>query len=200
MTRAGLSREQYWEEIYKFAAGLMKTASPREVERKLVEKGLDEQSSARVVADLAIARLNALRKAGRANVLYGALWGLGGILASAASYSAAAPGEAYVICTGGIVYGAKRLLTGLSQLRDSPAWGSIVPQPLPGRQHLAAKPRLTPGVFEADELARVGVDIVDRSSLLLRCRRCGATWFVLQQPDGQLPQGYWRCEAGCNLG
>jgi hypothetical protein len=63
-------------------------------------------------------------------------------------------------------------------------------------QKRAAK--ATAATFEADQLAAVGVDIVDRESRWLRCRKCGGTWSVLKQADGRLPEGFWRRKNGCN--
>ena len=56
-----------------------------------------------------------------------------------------------------------------------------------------------PCPFMPVELAKVGVDIVDCEPLMLRCQKCGSAWIVLRTPDGQLPEGYWHCDNGCNV-
>lgn len=54
-----------------------------------------------------------------------------------------------------------------------------------------------PRRFSAPELARVGVEILNRHRLLLRCAVCGSVWSPNVRSGGRLPRGYWRCENGC---
>jgi hypothetical protein len=53
--------------------------------------------------------------------------------------------------------------------------------------------RLTDG-----EMAKVGVEIIDRNRKRLRCMNCGHIWWPCLVPGGRLPKRYWRCENGCN--
>lgn len=48
------------------------------------------------------------------------------------------------------------------------------------------------------KLNKVGVELLDRSRMVLRCRECGQRWSPNVQPGGRLPRGYWRCPRGCN--
>lgn len=47
-------------------------------------------------------------------------------------------------------------------------------------------------------LERVGIELVDPSSVRLRCRDCGQLWSPNLGTGGQLPRGWWRCPNGCN--
>jgi hypothetical protein len=48
-------------------------------------------------------------------------------------------------------------------------------------------------------LKKVGVTLVDLTSVHLRCDRCGATWSPNLQSGGRLPDRYWHCPNGCNV-
>ena len=48
------------------------------------------------------------------------------------------------------------------------------------------------------ELRRVGVEIIDESSFLLRCVQCWKVWQPLIRGGGGVFRGYWRCPEGCN--
>ncbi len=53
-----------------------------------------------------------------------------------------------------------------------------------------------------EELARVGVVLVDRGRPLFRCEVCGAEWscgFRLVPGGTALLPGYHRCPNGCNV-
>lgn len=49
------------------------------------------------------------------------------------------------------------------------------------------------------KLNRAGVELLDRATVLLRCRECGQRWSPSLQRGGRLPRGYWQCPRGCNL-
>ena len=56
-------------------------------------------------------------------------------------------------------------------------------------------PRKMSGV----QLARLGVQILNKHSLLLQCMTCGETWTAQQNFDGHFAAGYWICPNRCNL-
>jgi hypothetical protein len=106
------------EAIYSFAAELMRNGTaPAEIEKKLVEQGLDAESAATVVDNLKQARAKALKEAGQKNMLFGALWCIGGIAVTAITYQAAAGGGggSYVVAWGAILFGAIQFFRGLAQ-------------------------------------------------------------------------------------
>jgi len=54
--------------------------------------------------------------------------------------------------------------------------------------------------LDETDLARAGVEVVDESRLLLRCRACGSVWSPMLEPDGGgLPVMFRRCPVGCNI-
>jgi hypothetical protein len=55
----------------------------------------------------------AVRAAGLKDMLFGALWCLGGIIVTAATYGAARPGGSYIIAWGAILFGAIQCCRGM---------------------------------------------------------------------------------------
>ena len=47
------------------------------------------------------------------------------------------------------------------------------------------------------ELASLGITIVDRRDLTLRCASCGHTWKPQLGADGKLAFDYWICPSTC---
>ena len=50
----------------------------------------------------------------------------------------------------------------------------------------------------ADELARVGVESLDKHNRVLKCTLCKAVWTAPLTADGSLHPLYWRCTNRCN--
>jgi len=114
------SERQFVEAVYAFAAEQMKSgSSPQQVQARLVEEGLDQDSAGIVVSNLVDLRSEAIREAGRKNMLYGALWCIGGIIVTAATYSAASPGGTYVVAWGAILFGAIQFFRGAGQAGEA---------------------------------------------------------------------------------
>ncbi len=55
-------------------------------------------------------------------------------------------------------------------------------------------PRRLSGV----QLALLGVELMNRYDLLLRCVTCGETWTAPLDREGKLMPGYWICPQRCN--
>ena len=111
------SEEEVVQAIYAFAAEQMENGmSNSQIETMLVDKGLDEETAATVVGNLDQMRSEAASSAGKKNMLFGALWCIGGIVVTAATYSAASGGGSYVVAWGAIVFGAIQFFRGLIQL------------------------------------------------------------------------------------
>ena len=53
----------------------------------------------------------------------------------------------------------------------------------------------TPKNFHHDELAKVGVKIIDAKAWLCVCLDCGEDWNVPEE----LPEGFWQCPNRCNV-
>jgi hypothetical protein len=82
-----MTPEQGLKAIYSFAGQQMRDGiAPTVIEKTLIERGLDVDAAAVVVSNLMQAKVKALKNAGRKNMLYGALWCIGGIVVTALSY------------------------------------------------------------------------------------------------------------------
>jgi len=116
MSEEQLSDEGVVQEIYALAAEQMRSgASGPEIQSMLVEKGLNQEAAATVIENLTSMRSEAVRSAGRKNMLYGALWCIGGIVITAVTYTSARPGGTYLVTWGAIVFGAIQFFRGLMQ-------------------------------------------------------------------------------------
>ena len=49
------------------------------------------------------------------------------------------------------------------------------------------------------QLARLGIELLNKYDLLLRCVTCGETWTPHTDSHGKLAAGYWACPNKCNL-
>lgn len=113
-----LTPEQVIEAVYAYAAEQMRNGvSSPEIERSLIEKGLDAEVAQRVVENLEEARAKVVQEAAHKNMLHGGLWCAGGILVTALTYGAAAGsgGGKYVVAWGAIVFGGIQFFRGFIQ-------------------------------------------------------------------------------------
>ncbi len=113
-----MTPEQAVEAIYRFAAEQMRDGvPPAEIKRRLIEQGLSAEAADIVVGNLGKAIAKAKQEAGQRNMLFGALWCVGGIVVTAATFAAASNsgGGSYVVAWGAIVFGAIQFFRGLSQ-------------------------------------------------------------------------------------
>ena len=56
-----------------------------------------------------------------------------------------------------------------------------------------------PRRMSAVQLARLGVEVLNRYDLALRCVTCGETWSPQIDRSGHLVPGYWHCPNKCNV-
>tara|TARA_B100000609_G_C17140062_1_gene395040 strand:- start:472 stop:840 length:369 start_codon:yes stop_codon:yes gene_type:complete len=111
-----LTEEQIIEAIYEFAIEQMKNgASPAQIREMLIEKGLEPEAAAIVVSNLASARTQAIQGAGKKDMLFGALWCVGGIVVTVGTMSTASGGGTYVVAWGAILFGGIQFVRGLIQ-------------------------------------------------------------------------------------
>jgi hypothetical protein len=104
--------------VYQTAANAMsRGASPAEVENHLIQSGVRAEDAKTVVNHLQAVRSDVLREAGRKEMIRGALWCVGGILVTAASYQAASRGGTYVVAWGAIIFGAIKFFRGLARMQ-----------------------------------------------------------------------------------
>ena len=96
------------DEIYEFAANLMvnEKRSNTEVVNLLVEKGLDQESAQTIVSNLEQQIKEAKKKNGQKDMLWGAVWCIGGTVATVADFG--------YIFWGAIVFGAIQFFKGVA--------------------------------------------------------------------------------------
>ncbi len=119
MSQGDPSTQQTIEAIYNFAAQRMASgANGPAVEQELMQQGLDPQSAHTVVRELAQVKTSALRSAGMKNMGIGALFCIGGIVATIVTYAIASEsgGGMYIIAWGPAIFGGIQFFRGLFQL------------------------------------------------------------------------------------
>jgi hypothetical protein len=115
-----MSTQEIVDSLYAFAAErLMNGTPPDQIERELMDRGLDAEAARIIVSNLQQARAKAMKEAGQKNMLFGALWCIGGIIVTAVTYQAAIGGGSYVVAWGAILFGAIQFFRGLSQSAGS---------------------------------------------------------------------------------
>ncbi len=103
------------DQIYDYAANLMinDKKNAKETQRALIDQGLDEESAFVVVNTLEEQIKEAKKKNAKKDMLYGLLWAVGGLVATALTFAAASDGGRYVAFYGAVFYGGYRFLKGL---------------------------------------------------------------------------------------
>lgn len=98
------------------ALGLSEVEAERMVTRLLTDQTIDAPARPRG-KEIDHLEREAMREAGQRNMLYGALWFIGGLLVTAATFSFAqgAGGGTYVVAWGAMLGGAIQFFRGLSQ-------------------------------------------------------------------------------------
>lgn len=118
MEQIQVEQQEAVNQVYEYAADLMinEKMSALETKKMLLENGVDEKSASVIVNNLEKQIEDA--KKGRANkdMLYGALWCIGGIVVTAVTYSSASGGGTYVVAWGAILFGAIQFFKGLANL------------------------------------------------------------------------------------
>ncbi len=108
-------KENAVNQIYEYAANLMvnEKKDAQETKIALIEQGIDEESASIIVANLEQQIKEIKKENANKDLLYGALWALGGLVATVATYAAASDGGTYVAFYGAVIYGGYRFLKGL---------------------------------------------------------------------------------------
>lgn len=104
-------------QIYGFTADMLynQKKSIEETKAALIENGLRAEDADVVIANLQNQYKQEKREAGNKNMLYGALWCVGGLLVTILTYSAASDGGTYVVAWGAVIFGAIQFFKGLFQ-------------------------------------------------------------------------------------
>ncbi|WGH76436.1 hypothetical protein P8625_04545 [Tenacibaculum tangerinum] len=101
------NQEEVVNQIYKYAANLLveQNKSAAETKTALIEYGLDEESAAAVVTNLEQQIKDAKKGQAHKDMLYGALWCIGGFIATVADFG--------YFFWGAIVFGAVQFFRGV---------------------------------------------------------------------------------------
>ena len=103
--------------IYGYTADMLfnQKKTVEETKAALIEKGLRSEDADIVINNLQTQYKQEKREAGGKNMLYAALWCIGGLLVTFLTYSAASDGGTYVVAWGAVIFGAIQFLKGLFQ-------------------------------------------------------------------------------------
>jgi len=102
------NKQEAVNQIYDYAANLLvnENKSATETKNALIDQGLDEESATIVVSNLEQQIKDAKKERANKDMLYGALWCIGGIVATVADIG--------YIFWGAIVFGGYQFFKGLS--------------------------------------------------------------------------------------
>ena len=115
--REKMDQQEIVNQIYGFTADMLynQKKSVEETKAALIENGLRAEDADVVIANLQNQYKQEKREAGNKNMLYGALWSVGGLLVTILTYSAASDGGTYVVAWGAVIFGAIQFFKGLFQ-------------------------------------------------------------------------------------
>lgn len=115
--REKIDQQEIVNQIYGFTADMLynQKKSIEETKAALIENGLRAEDADVVIANLQKQYKQEKREAGNKNMLYGALWCVGGLLVTILTYSAASDGGTYVVAWGAVIFGAIQFFKGVFQ-------------------------------------------------------------------------------------
>lgn len=107
-------------QLYNYAAQLLtvEKKSPEEALRLMMEQGLDKESASVIIAHIRNEVKKIKKESGTKNMIYGALWLVGGTVVTVVTYSAASGGGTYFVAWGAIVFGGIQFVRGLINYMD----------------------------------------------------------------------------------
>ena len=115
--REKIDQQEIVNQIYGFTADMLynQKKSIEETKAALIENGLRAEDADVVIANLQNQYKQEKREAGNKNMLYGALWCVGGLLVTILTYSAASDGGTYIVAWGAVIFGAIQFFKGMFQ-------------------------------------------------------------------------------------
>ena len=115
--REHIDQQEIVNQIYGFTADMLynQKKSVEETKAALIENGLNSEDADVVINNLQNQYNKEKKEAGNKNMLYGALWCVGGILVTVLTYSAASNGGTYVVAWGAVIFGAIQFFKGVFQ-------------------------------------------------------------------------------------
>lgn len=115
--REQIDQQEIVNQIYGFTADMLynQKKSVEETKAALIGNGLKPEDADVVISNLQNQYKQEKKEAGNKNMLYGALWCIGGLLVTFLTYSAASNGGTYVVAWGAVVFGAIQFFKGVFQ-------------------------------------------------------------------------------------
>lgn len=115
--REEIEQHELINRIYAFTADMLfnQKKSAQESKTVLIEKGLRPEDADVVITNLQNQYRQEKQEAGNKNMLYGALWCIGGLLVTFLTYWAASGGGTYVVAWGAVIFGAIQFFKGVFQ-------------------------------------------------------------------------------------
>ena len=115
--REHIDQQEIVNQIYGFTADMLykQKKSVEETKAALIENGLSSEDADVVINNLHKQYNKEKKEASNKNMLYGALWCVGGILVTVLTYSAASNGGTYVVAWGAVIFGAIQFFKGVFQ-------------------------------------------------------------------------------------
>ena len=109
-------KEQIVERIYMYAFQRLggDKAMPSTVKIELVEQGLTEDDAQMVIDNVQVEVRKMEKERGKKEMIYGALWCVGGAVVTLLTYMLAEGGGTYVVAWGAMAWGALQFLKGAS--------------------------------------------------------------------------------------
>ena len=136
--------------LYGYAAQRMKNgASDAQIVGELKEKGLNEELARTIVSKLRPVHTEARHTAGRKNMIFGALWCVGGLIATLVGMSAG--GGYFIIFWGAIIFGAAQFIRGAVLYFGGGAGGTRTAAPDQFRSASTGESRTEHGTTEDGE-------------------------------------------------
>lgn len=115
--REQIDQQELVNQIYGFTADMLfnQKKSVEETKAALIGNGLKPEDADIVISNLQNQYKQEKKEAGNKNMLYGALWCVGGLLVTFLTYSAASNGGTYVVAWGAVIFGAIQFFKGVFQ-------------------------------------------------------------------------------------
>ncbi len=104
--------------IYRYAYKLKRAGkTTAEIKQELIRQGLDNKSLESIIGNIDFHYIEARKKTGKKNMLYGAIWCAGGMVVTATTYNVYRGIGYYVIGCGTIIFGIGKFIRGVVQRR-----------------------------------------------------------------------------------
>ena len=84
-----------------------------DIKEELLALGVSDETATKIIEETHVAIEEAKNEKAKKDMLYGGLWCIGGIVVTAATYSAAQGGGRYFVAWGAIIFGAIQFIKGV---------------------------------------------------------------------------------------